>query len=274
MVYEVGEIVGSANKDLACKGGKRIVIDDITKLLSFKKEGAWSYKGIDCLTINQSYCKLSCKDGFYAKPLPGEVKPNYTVISMCEKCHEACTKCTGPDTADCDPDSCILGYSYFEGKCKAFCHNGEYWSDVTDKCEKCNNKCLLCYDEISCLKCDSGFRNFFKMKYYKNIYKETNILRSHHECKNKFISDASKLHGIPIQIGDEIAFRNCDDMIPNCKRCVKNDYRDVLNGLMVQNWVCIECNNDVIILDVFKPELEDLYNYTYTKKNIINNIEL
>jgi hypothetical protein len=153
--YSVGNY--SSTGKLACLGG--IILPGTMKGL-----GDHSYKGVECIPkeMPRAHCKIACGLGYY----PNEQEMmNFVVTDGCLSCHEACSKCSGPNPSDCDPESCILpNWIWEDGMCKFTCEGGKYWSNDSEDCEPCGDaNCKDCYDGASCMGCNRSYRNFYSL---------------------------------------------------------------------------------------------------------------
>ncbi|XP_065193123.1 proprotein convertase subtilisin/kexin type 5-like [Sycon ciliatum] len=79
--------------------------------------------------------------------------------STCEKCSDVCKGCSTDNATVCD--ACFSGqYLTADGGCVLSCGHG-YFANITQaSCERCNSKCVGCYDgtrDDNCIRCAKGF---------------------------------------------------------------------------------------------------------------------
>lgn len=96
---------------------------------------ATTYNGSDCV----------CNIGYFG------------TRDKCNKCHESCGKCTGPDANNCVTCADIT-FSFSNGYCakNTPCAIGNYLNGSS--CAKCSDYCQMCVSELECGECSTGFK--------------------------------------------------------------------------------------------------------------------
>lgn len=95
----------------------------------------------------------------------GEFAGVFVDIVKCGKCPKECTACafqdmTLPTTSPLVCSACIAGYSVTEnGKCKAGCPIGQFFSSTTNDCQTCAFPCKDCISAApaDCKVCEAGY---------------------------------------------------------------------------------------------------------------------
>ncbi|KRX05397.1 Insulin-like growth factor binding protein, N-terminal [Pseudocohnilembus persalinus] len=197
---------------------------------------------------NGSECE-KCSSGTYMSQTSGNCEiadncENGTYADeeqqACLECDDECENCFGSDQYSCL--SCNSGSYLFGSYClssSSQCPSGSYGDGITNKCEKCDSKCLKCSDSTStnCSSCKIGyFLNGSECVEAENCPSTTfadKINRTCTGCDSSCLTcfKEGNIHCSSCQIGEFLVQQNgstCESVCPDgtyadvnsvCQRC-------------------------------------------------------
>ncbi|KAH0575908.1 Cysteine-rich membrane protein 1 [Spironucleus salmonicida] len=217
-----------------CKAGFYCPATSITEVICLPCSGDIKLgQGCYCVDNTANPNCRECADKKCSQCIPGSFLEN----DMCTSCLKGCAKCKNPDSCE----ACAEGYIKENDTCVRVCNSLKDCEDEistfcnlsVNRCEKCEQNCLLCSSKTVCNTCNPGA---YTTTIDGRCIANCNSLQDGEYCKNGVATSCAKGLDSACKCGNAVNCASCNDNKTDCDTCLPNIVK-------AKGGTCTECTD-------------------------------